>query len=423
MINKIKRFFTQNLWLKFLAIIFAIAIWFIVMNIEDYNISKTINDIPVSMLNGNTILDNGMVYDITGGETITITVSGPRSVVENLTASDFYASADLSHLSVTNSTTISVVPKNSISLRDQKLMTITAEETYVTLSIENEIEKTIPVKVVTTGTVLSGYALGNASPTPNMVTVKGPESVLEDIVEARAVVNVTARGEDISEDVVLGCMDSYGNAINKDNISLSDNTVNVSIPLYKTKSVPVNITTTGVPGADYSVKDIMYEPTSVTVAADDATLATVTSIEVNNISVSEATENIEANVDIADYLPENVVVADGADQIAVSVEIEGLSSKESVLQSSDIRITDKSSEYDYEITSPVSLKVKVSGFEDDVADFSVVNLNPRVSVKDLEIGTHEIEVQFDSSDSIAINDSYLVLVEISEKDDNDNEPD
>ena len=131
MINKLKDFFTKNIGLKFLAILFAVLIWFIVMNIEDYNISKTIQDIPVKMLNGNTILENGMVYDITGGETISITVTGPRSVVENLTASDFIATADLSHLSVTNSTTISVAPRDgSVSLRDQKLMTIKAEETY-----------------------------------------------------------------------------------------------------------------------------------------------------------------------------------------------------------------------------------------------------------------------------------------------------
>ena len=208
MISKLKDFFTKNIALKFIALILSVFIWFIVMNVEDYNVSKTIQDIPVKMLNGNTILENGMVYDITGGETITITVSGPRSVVENLNANDFSATADLSHLSVTNSTTIKVVPKDgSVSLRDQKLMTIKAEETYVTLSIESEIERSIPVKVVTTGTLLSGFALGNASATPNMVTVSGPESVLKDIAEARAVVNVNAKGEDISETVVLGCME------------------------------------------------------------------------------------------------------------------------------------------------------------------------------------------------------------------------
>ena len=302
-----------------------------------------------------------------------------------------------------------------MSLRDQKLITIKAEETYVTLSIESEVEKSIPVKVVTTGTVLSGFALGNASPTPNMVTVTGPESVLKDIVEARAVVNVTAKSEDISETVVLGCMDSYGNAIDKDNISLSENSVTVNIPVYKTKSVPVKVSTVGVPAADYSVKEIKFEPTTVTIAADDETLANVSSIDITDISVSEASEHIEANVQIADYLPENVVVADGADEIAVNVEVEQLSSKEATLQSSDIRITDKDSNYEYEITSPVSLKVKLSGFEEEITDFSVVNLNPRVSVKDLDIGTHEIEVTFDSADGITISESYLVLVEITEK--------
>ena len=96
----------------------------------------------------------------------------------------------------------------------------------MTLSIEEEVEKSVPVRVITTGEVAEGYALGAGVSTPNMITVKGPESVLSKIVEARAVVDITgADKEVVKKSANVGCIDGYGSAVEKDNITLSAGTV------------------------------------------------------------------------------------------------------------------------------------------------------------------------------------------------------
>ena len=181
--HKLKIF--DHLGLKLVALILAFCVWLIVMNIDDYQITRSFSNIPVEQLNGDVIEQQGMVYDVVDGEEADIIVKGPRSVVEALSSSDFRAYADLSHLSVTNTAEIKVESTNP-AITSQ--ISVDNLNTTMTLSIEETASIELPVKIVTTGEVAKNYALGNCVPTPNLITVEGPASVLSGITEIRAVV-------------------------------------------------------------------------------------------------------------------------------------------------------------------------------------------------------------------------------------------
>ena len=413
--KKIKDSFLSHIWLKILSLIMAAVIWFVVMNVEDSKIIRTIQNVPVEMLNEETILESGGVYDVTEGETVDVLVNGPRSVVENMEASDIRATADLSHLSVTNSTTISLEPAGTISARKASLLTLTPVDEYVTLSIEEETEKSIPIKVITTGNVKTGYALGNPAPTPNMITVKGPDSVLSNIVEARAVVDVTNAESDIAEKVKIGCIDGYGTAIEKDNVTLSAEEATVTIPVYKTKTIPVYVNVTGTPKDGYGVRDINFEPSTIIISGENEKLAEIKSVEISDVNVADASEVIEKNVDISEYLPQDVFLADSTTEIAVSVNIERVSTKEFSLNSSAIKIVGTNSKYNYSIMKPQVVKVKLNGFQDDLSSMLITELNPRIKATDLKPGEHEIQVVFDNSDVYSLVGDYYVTLSVEEK--------
>ena len=328
-VKKKKNILLDNLGLKILALMCSFVIWFVVMNLEDGVVTKTVYDIPVQMENGDAITDRGNLYNITEGEKVDVIVKGPRSTVENLEAENFDAVADLSHLSVTNSTTIEVTLNNTVLPNRSKKVSITPINQYVTLSIEEEVEKSVPVRVITTGSAANGYAIGNVIPTPNMITVSGPESVLSNIVEARAVVDVNGSYEDIERVVRVGCIDGYGAAVEKDNVTLSSSEVTITIPVYETKEVPVNVTTAGKVHEGYGIRSINFEPSTVVIAGDKEILDTISSIDIKDVLVTDATTNIEKNLDIVEYLPSNVFVADSTgSEIAVSVELGELMEQE-----------------------------------------------------------------------------------------------
>lgn len=404
----------DNIGLKLLALLIAFLMWFVVMNYEDGVVTKTISGIPVEMINGDSIIANGNLYNVTDGESVEIIVRGPRSIVENLEANDFVATADLSHLSVTNSTTIDVITNSNIPNSSAKKLTITPVNQYVTLSIEEESEKSIPVRVITTGDAKEGYAAGNPVPTPNMVTVTGPESVLANIVEARAVIDVSGAEKDIVEIVNLGCIDGYGSAVQKDNISLSASTVSVNVPIYQTKTVNINVNTAGKLKDGYGIKAINYEPSSIVIAGASEDLESIDSIDINDVIVTDADSNIEKNIDLTNYLSNDVFLADeSVSDLAVNVEIEAMKELDITVAKNKIRIIGGNPDYNYDIVSPDNIKVKLNGFEEDISGLSIDDINPRINVKDLNIGENEMTVDFDTKDIYEIKDSYSVKVEVS----------
>lgn len=404
----------DNIGLKLLALLIAFLMWFVVMNYEDGVVTKTISGIPVEMINGDSIIANGNLYNVTDGESVEIIVRGPRSIVENLEANDFVATADLSHLSVTNSTTIDVITNSNIPNSSAKKLTITPVNQYVTLSIEEESEKSIPVRVITTGDAEEGYAPGSPVPTPNMVTVTGPESVLANIVEARAVVDISGAKEDIVKIVNLGCIDGYGSAVQKDNISLSASTVSVNVPIYQTKTVNINVNTAGKLKDGYGIKAINYEPSSIVIAGTPEDLESIDSIDINDVIVTDADSNIEKNIDLTNYLSNDVFLADeSVSDLAVNVEIEAMKELDITVAKNKIRIIGGNPDYNYDIVSPDNIKVKLNGFEEDISGLSIDDINPRINVKDLNIGENEITVDFDTKDIYEIKDSYSVKVEVS----------
>ena len=414
---KAKRGLFDHLALKTLALLISFVLWFVVTNISDSTITKSIQDIPVTMLNEDSIAGDNKVFDITNGETVDIVVKGPRSIVEGLDVSSFTATADLSQLSVVNSTSINVMTSSDVSLADSKKLTITKVNSYVTLSIEESVEKSIPVKVITTGNVLSGRALGAATPTPNMITVTGPASVLANVVEARAVVDVSSANSDIETKARVGCTDGYGAAVVKDNIQMSVSEVSINIPVYNTKTIPVKVTTSGTPEDGYAVRIINYNPTEVLVCGEQEALDNINSIDISDISVASATENIEKNVSLEDYLPEGIFLADETQgEIAISIEIEKMVEKEINLAKNSITILDKDAKYDYEVKAQELIKVKLYGFQEHIADITLDALYPRVSVADLEPGSHELSLTFNESETFVVNGTYNVTVEVKEKD-------
>ena len=419
--SKLKALTIDHLGLKLIALAIAFIMWFVVMNIQDATTTRTIADVDVEMLNGDYILEHGNLYNVTEGETVDIIVKGPRSIVENLNQSSFIATADLSHLSVTNSTIIDVATNDSVSINDARKISITPLNQYVTLSIEEEQEKSIPVRIITTGEVSEGHSLGTPVPTPNMITVKGPESVLENIVEARAVVNVSGAEEDITSDVSVGCIDGYGTAIEKDNISLSAASVSVSIPVYNVKEIPVNVETIGIVRDGFGIRNVNFEPSYITVAGDDDKLDAIDSIDINDIVVSDATSNIEKNIDVQQYLSSDLYVAAGSvNEIAVNVVIERVSETTVRIPKASIKVSGKDSALTYEIDA-ASIDVKISGFEEDMSGINVSDLSPTLDMTEIGVGEHQVVLGLKDPENCNIVGTYKVKVTVTETTEEDAE--
>ena len=136
----------RNLDLKILAIVFAIILWLVVVNIDDPVKPITFSGIEVQIVNAEDLERQGLCYAVLeDSDKVSVTVTGRRSVIEEINRENIIATADMKDLSSMNTLTIHV--SSNKSARD--LDSIKANEDNVKLSIEPlvKITKKLTVEI------------------------------------------------------------------------------------------------------------------------------------------------------------------------------------------------------------------------------------------------------------------------------------
>lgn len=405
----------KNWGLKLMAVLLAFLVWFLVANIEDYTVTKTITGIPVEILNENAITDQDMVYDIVQGKTVDVKVEGRRSVVEKLTAEDFTASADLSELSITNSVQIAV---DATSSAVRKEVAISIVDGMMKVAIEERGEKKLPISVVTSGQTQEGYAVVSTAATPNMVTISGAASLVKDVKTVQVAIDVEGLNTSITTSGELVLLDADGEKVDPEKLSLSLTSVAVNISIQKTKEVPIKVTPVGTVAEGYSISgDIEYQPTTILIAGDAADLRNVNEINIGDIDVTDKNADYEVTVDIEDYLPTGIVVADQTQDIAIKINIEKLIEKKFTIKSSDIRFINKVDGLNYKIAEDeTAIELTVVGLKRDLDALTISQIMPEIDVTDMiNEGTYTAPLILKELDGFQYQNTLTVTVEVTKK--------
>ncbi len=403
----------KNLGLKILAIVFAVILWLIVMNISDDQITKEINNIPVEQVNGDVLEEKDQVYEVAKGDTVDIVVKGRRSIVSQLSASDFSAKADLSQMSITNSVQIDV-QASRLGIRDE--IAITVLDNMMTLNLEDKVSSQFSVKVKTEGETRNGYAVGSAIANPNIITVTGPQSSVDKITDVIATVSVSGANKDISTQAVVRLYDAYGEEIVNDKLEYSTDMVDVSVTVFPTKEVDVNVEIQGEPAEGYAIENTLFQPTSVMIAGPTEDIAEISEIKIDDISVAGLESNLQKTVNLSNYLPDTVVAVGDTAEIEITVNITQTSERKLTITKKDLKLRGKQADYNYTVTVS-DLYVKLSGFEDMIGEVTVEDLWPVIDVSGLYLGNNMgVPVTIKEIEGVKTEISGTVNVEVSSTD-------
>lgn len=406
-----KRILT-HLDLKVISLVIAILIWVIVANVDDYKTTKQITGIEIEFVNGSAITEKNKVYEVPEGTTVDVVIKGPRSIVEGLTRDDFKAIADLSKMSITNSVMVDV---SAISSRVDKEITIANTSNAVNVEVENKIEKQLPITVKTTSSVAEGYAISNKSATPNLITVEGAESIVSTINEVYVEVDVSKANHDIvayGEPVFL---DFAGEVIDSAKFDYDVTSAEVTVQVKKTKELSVKVKTVGEVKDGYTISSIDYQPTSVVVVGEPEDLARVDEVVINDIKVTNCDEDMETSVNLVDYLPSGIVIADDTEEVMIKVKIEEVKEKNIKISNDDINIVGKDDAYTYSFVNKDGITVTAKGLKDVLDDLKVANLIPSIDVTDYKPGTYKIQVNLRDLSGVTIDDTYEIEIEVKNK--------
>ena len=283
--------------LRIVAVFAAILVWFILSITQYPTITRTINDIPVSLSLEDTIAkEKGLSALNFKDTTVNVEIKGMNYEIGTYTASDLVATLDVSKVTKEGQYNLEIDVRSVHSTDDCTIVSVTPSTISVTF--DRMTEKKLPVQADAPGiTAADGFSLKDATVTPNEITVKGPENVLEKATKAVAKINKTSKiSEDTSikaDEIVL--YDAENNVIKDSSVTFDENqNFTANFVVYKRKTLKLNVVIQNVPeNFDVSSLPVTYSQTEINVLTpklDDKDTETVTvgSIPLSQIKLGKS---------------------------------------------------------------------------------------------------------------------------------------
>lgn len=416
MLTKLKMSLTNNIGLKFLAVLIALVLWLAIVNVNDPEKTITVSNIPISVTNESAITSRDMVYNVKSEQYLNITVSGKRSIVSNLSAEDFRATASLKELSKVNSIPVDVTTKNASLGR--KITIVKQSAQTILVDVENVEEKDFTDLVVEyTGKVADGYVAGLSSMSTDEVTVKAPTSIIDKIKKVAVRCSLDGTNTNISRKCPVILYDKNDKEIKSDEIELSDKKIRVNVNVLRAKQVPIstiNKDELGKPADGYVVDDVILSSDSITVYGSEESLDSIESLDIqDDIDVSDAKGDVTQNIDVTGKLPKGLSVS-GESTITVKVLIKKLITRTFEYDASEVSLNDLSSDLDVQLVTK-KVKVTLQGEEEVISQLTKDDMAISADLGKVKEGTTTVHVDVAVPDNTTLMNNVTIKIKAKAK--------
>ena len=402
---KIKKALTANIGFKILALVFSIALWMIVVNVDDPEQTKTFTA-TVQVINENVLTDQGKYYTLTDGNTVSFRVTAQRSVLERLSSSDFTATADMNYLEDDERIPVDItVNRYASSVR------ISAQRLYLKVEVGDEMDARFSIRGETTGDPADGFAVDEVSVVPNVISVRGPAEYVSKIESVRAYCDVTGRNMDTSETVVPVFYDADGKEVDTTRLQVSVDTVDVYVEIVSVKEVPSVVETSGRLADGLELTVITTDPATVMIKGESSELNRVTNITIpaSVISLSDITQDLTTTVDITSYLPDGVTLLDSQDaQVSVKVGVAGETTQEFDVPVDNISVRNLERGYTTSFSAS-TVKVSITALQSELSRLSANSITGYVDVSGLVPGTYNLPITMNLDEDYRVGQATIQI--------------
>ncbi len=388
----------NNLGLKIAAAFIAVFLWWTVVNVDDPMQTKNYTT-DVILTNTDVVTNAGKSYQIVGSSrSITITLKARRKVLGEIKQRDIIATADFREMNEQTQ----LVPIR-VEINRFKDENVEASVNPRNLQIKTELTetKTFPIAVATMGEVRDGYVLDktNTVASPALIEISGPKSSLGRINRVIAKVDVSELSQDTTLQGELIYYDSADNIVDKNQLSSNcdKNGVTVDVKLLSIKSLELRFNTSEIKtGEGYVLTGIEVEPKTIRIAGKKEELKQLAYLDVaaDALKKDGLIGSEEVVVDISEYLPENIILADEtAGSVAVKILIEKAGTKTVNVPVGSIKVNNLSEGFEIAYESAQSVELKFSGTQEGLEKLTIENIIPVIDMAQYKEGTYKISVQ------------------------------
>ncbi|MCI8560399.1 MAG: hypothetical protein HFH03_04660 [Dorea sp.] len=410
----------NNIGLKVLAFFVAFMLWIVVVNIDDPVTHKTFSEIPVSVINEEVLANaqQPQTYQIVDNtQAVDVTVTAKRKTLNKIKERDIVAIADIKELTLDTQIPIDI----TINGFEDRYDSAQANPRNLQIKLEDEETKRFPIVPTTTGTVRDGFVLGDIQAMPEKVSIRGPKSVIEEISRVEASVSVSGLSKNAILDSELVLYDSNNNIIDQNLLSnnLGTEGVGVSVQILNTKNIPLEFDTSQIKTArGYEFTGITYEPQTIQISGERNEINSITSLRVPDeaLDISDIKEKTEKVIDVSEYLPDNIQLADeNAGSVVVTISVEKDGTKSFDITVGSVTINNLSEELTMSYATADMIELQVRGPKEVLEDLSLdqaISIDLKNYTSD---GTYDVPVSVKLPDGCFLEKNVKVRVILSIK--------
>ncbi len=414
--SAVKVSFSQkyNIIPKILCFVAAFVMWIYVMQTESPEFQDVIASVPVVIENkaGLQSTSGLSVYGNTQNM-VNVNLKGKKSAIDKLSAEDLYAYVDVSQIkeSGLHALAVHVNAPDGISVVTPEPSTISiyADETDVkSLSVSGKLENFV---------LTSPYELGEIKLEYDSITVTGPKNKLQSLSGAQVAINMQDKTSSFVSKCPISLVDINGEKIDMTYLTPSATELNVTVPIYVSKEIPV-VTSFKYGLFNSNAVRVTVNPSTITVKGDESKFSDVSSI-IDEIVIDEkAITDSTYTMDVMVKASNDVIIADTDKEVKVTVELDpSLKTKQFTI--SNIETKGAPTDLEYEVldktatvtlrgyakdlseikTSDISLVVDLSGFDTDskgtISIVAGVDIDAELSNTVFEVGSYPIQIKIE----------------------------
>lgn len=376
-----------------ISLVMAIFLWSWVIGVENPEIDMPFRGVDVEFEGEEYLKKEGYSIISPQSPKVNIVINGTKSDLNGIKNNNFKVSLDLQGLHPgENKVPVDYVLQGQTG----NIRVVDVEPSTILVKIDKVVSENKQIEVETLGNLPESFTLGSVRALNNYVRVTGATSNLSQISRVVAYADISEKTESFMVTSKIVFLDK--NNIELNNIEANSETVDLEVPVYKIKSVPILVKTYGSLGQNQSVENIKIVPENIIVRGNKEAIDKISQVETEPINVSSLITN-------KNYIPK-LKLSDGIslhEDVKLKLVYDYSNKIERIFTKNvgELVLENTNNSFNYNLlNTPENFNITVFGEEDMVNKLKAEGLTLSVDLSGLGIGEHIIEVSLSGLDEV-----------------------
>lgn len=378
------------------AVISAMLVWLLVVTVIAPDSDMIIDNVPVNFVyNASQYTSLGYSIMNDPSATVSLKVTGDRTVIGSLTKDDFVVYPDYTNILNSGENSLKLIVKSLTTSTTSYTVEISSSETSVVVVFDTV--ETVSVPVTISGENISiedGYVLVSTTQSVAEVELTGPTSELEQVDSIVALyVGDEPLDETTTLTAALSFLDDDGNEVDFVYVEPALTSIDVTLTVNKYAELPITVNFINTPdGFDDSVLDYSFSHETLTVSGDAKTIDSMKEISVGTIDLS--TFALDKVYELEISLPSGIIQQDNINVITVSFDCSDMDTKTLNISSDNVVVKNLPDNYQLTVESDRIMNVVLCGPTEAIEALAAASVIATIDVEDFSIalGTQTISV-------------------------------